>query len=583
MKAILWSLLLASSSLPLQAAYDWEQAKKQYDENVRIAARYPFREWEAAAKSGDVAAVKRMLDEGVPGSLQIPWPEDSFTGVPPCEQAIHHATARGHLEVVRLLLDRGADPNAHGGEGDPTPLHLAKDMEIAKLLVSRGADVNARDMDGSQPIHNATIPPYLENHRTEAVEACLALVKFLIQHGADPLAKDEIQTQPLHLAAEYSTAEVVAFFLNLHAAPDAAIHGEAGYYRNGWQPLHFAANRDDADESVKVAELLLRKGASVNAVTAEGESELHLSKTPAMTRLLLEHGAKIDVMSTDVLKRLPIHHFAMQGDVESLKLLLDQGAAIEALTGETDKETALDIAAFWGRTEAVKLLLERGAKVTNHTMENARRFDENPIAIVNLLHERGGIVSAKMFLQFPKDRKALLPLLDRKAKDDLTQSAKPIADAAEAGDLDLVQLLVSLGAKTDRAWHGLMPIHYAVASGNEEMVTYFLSAGQTIDAKGAYRDEDCEPAAIYTNVQPIHMAAGKPEFISFLLKMGAKIDATTGEGWQPIHFAAAFGNAVTLKSLIEAGSDSKAKTPDGKTPLDLAKEHNNSDTSDFLK
>src|SRR5437763_4675465 len=65
-------------------------------------------------------------------------------------QPVHAAASVGDVETMRLLLDRGADPNArqHGGF---TPIHAAGgngDVAMAELLVARGADRNARTDDG---------------------------------------------------------------------------------------------------------------------------------------------------------------------------------------------------------------------------------------------------------------------------------------------------------------------------------------------------------------------------------------------------------------------------------------------------
>ena len=52
----------------------------------------------------------------------------------------------GHLSVVQLLVEMGADINVKNGEGW-TPLHWAawaSDLSVVKLLVKSGADVNGR-------------------------------------------------------------------------------------------------------------------------------------------------------------------------------------------------------------------------------------------------------------------------------------------------------------------------------------------------------------------------------------------------------------------------------------------------------
>jgi len=68
-----------------------------------------------------------------------------------------NATWFGHLDICRLLLDKGALVDSKDNDSW-TPLHLAaqKDLiEIIHLLRDRGADVEARDNIGWRPLHFA--------------------------------------------------------------------------------------------------------------------------------------------------------------------------------------------------------------------------------------------------------------------------------------------------------------------------------------------------------------------------------------------------------------------------------------------
>lgn len=70
------------------------------------------------------------------------------------DSLLHLAVHQEKLEVVRLLLEAGADLNANGDHGR-TPLYYAvheKNYEIAKLLLAKGADPNKSDSDGYAPI-----------------------------------------------------------------------------------------------------------------------------------------------------------------------------------------------------------------------------------------------------------------------------------------------------------------------------------------------------------------------------------------------------------------------------------------------
>ncbi len=372
--AITSSVILLLGILPTWAEVDWKKAEKQYDEVVRIALRYPAQTFAKAAESGDINTVRRLLDSGVPVSLRIP-DESGYTGIPPWAPVIHHAASGGQLEVVRLLLDRGASPRARSSDGS-TPLHWTSSPEVAKLLLDHGADASARNDDNEQPIHHA------------ASCESLTLVRLLIQHGADPLAKDVYGTQPIHNAVANGTAKTVEFFLSKGAKPDTPANSKDDYCHNGWRPLHFLGSRyagsGSGPHDVEIATLLIRNGANVNATNHNGETPLHTVKGAAVIRLLLDHGAAVNVWDHGLLKRTPLHYFALLGDLECVKVLLEHEAQRDALDGSG--ETPLDVAVFFGNEEVVEFLLQKGAKPTQHTLDQAIRA--NDAKVIQLIKHR---------------------------------------------------------------------------------------------------------------------------------------------------------------------------------------------------
>lgn len=111
---------------------------------------------------------KRRLDE----------PNDMYG-----DTLLHRACYKDDPERIRLLLDRGADPNVSNLVGT-TPLHWVcrypktSHTDLVRFLLERGADVNVRDKNGRTPLHIACSYGYPQ------------VVHLLIQQGADVTTRD---------------------------------------------------------------------------------------------------------------------------------------------------------------------------------------------------------------------------------------------------------------------------------------------------------------------------------------------------------------------------------------------------------
>jgi len=81
------------------------------------------------------------------------YPESFHEGYTP----LLMAAARGHVDVVRCLLENGADVNARANR-DFTPLMMAitnNRVNVAIFLIEHGADVNIQGKDGKTALHYA--------------------------------------------------------------------------------------------------------------------------------------------------------------------------------------------------------------------------------------------------------------------------------------------------------------------------------------------------------------------------------------------------------------------------------------------
>jgi ankyrin repeat protein len=128
---------------------------------------------------------------------------------------------------------------------------------------------------------------------------------------------------------------------------------------DGMTALHWAAERSDAP----MADMLLRAGASVRAVTWIGEyTPLHLASragSPEVIKLLLERGSDVKAVTTNS-GTTALHFAAASGNAEAVGLLLDAGADANARESAW-QQTPLMFAAALNRANVIRVLLERGA------------------------------------------------------------------------------------------------------------------------------------------------------------------------------------------------------------------------------
>ena len=92
----------------------------------------------------DYKKVEHLIKEGADPNTQ-----DNNGWTP-----LHEVAQRNNIEILRLLLDAGANPNVPGGDENYTPLHDAVEaghVETIELLIERGADKKLRDKNGRIP------------------------------------------------------------------------------------------------------------------------------------------------------------------------------------------------------------------------------------------------------------------------------------------------------------------------------------------------------------------------------------------------------------------------------------------------
>lgn len=170
---------------------------------------------------------------------------------------LHLAASQGNLEIVKRLLELGADKEALNAD-QRTPFHLAAErghQRIVKALKSRDANFRARDKFGWAPLHFAAFGSKLE------------IAKELLNAGTSPDAKENMDMTPLHLAAHSNESAVVELLLrhadHLHSQKDSL----------GRRPIHLAAIHG----SYAAAQRLFEAHADMNKPDRKGRAPLYLA------------------------------------------------------------------------------------------------------------------------------------------------------------------------------------------------------------------------------------------------------------------------------------------------------------------
>lgn len=243
-----------------------------------------------AARAGDRAKVETLLAQGAQSQL----PEES--------SALDLAIVHGHLDLVKLFVEHGADVNRINMNGQ-TPLIQALMMgnrEAVDLLLNLGADVNGKDRWGATGLHwghwggkggvamQMALSELLMAHganinaldpagRTplfwllDSDRYAGDIVQFFVKSGADPLVRDAKTLLPIHVAAANASVDALREILNISRGLGLSVDVHDGA---GQTPLHHAAKADHRDNLI----CLMNEGAMIHALDASGKTPMDAAR-----------------------------------------------------------------------------------------------------------------------------------------------------------------------------------------------------------------------------------------------------------------------------------------------------------------
>lgn len=377
----------------------------------------------------------------------------------------------GNIEVVEMLVSKGADVNFIDGYSNPL-FHVlwkrdyddATKKIIAEILLRSGADVNGKNKFGWTVLYDFIVMKQYQDKKD--------IIAWLIDKGADVNTQDNKGETLLNAAIKEGIYDIVQLLISKGARLDV-MDSEME------TPLHVAVDFNHG--SLKMVEMLIENGADVNIAGKYGIRPLHLAPTKQMAKLLLAKGAPID--AKDNYGCTPLHGSARCSEMEMVQFFLAAGSKVDTLDGF--EKTPLHYAAgSWNKehqTETVAFLLAEGAKL-------------NPVDHIG---------------------------------------KTPLHEAAAGGTKETVELLIAKGAEIQvKDFGGKIPLHHAAYEGGQErVIEVLLAKGAKVDAKDNSGDTPLHLAAERGYIETVKVLIEHGSDVNARNKEGLTPLAKTKKRW----------------------------------------------------
>lgn len=501
-----------------------------------------------AIEFGDAPLVAMLLDY----DAKINVRDRSWFGSPLAE-AIHEerfsSDSRG---VVELLLERGADPNLenkyasgdYGTSGSPLyyALKWAKNQHVAEILIAKGADIHwSRNDDGVSILHAAC--------------GLHEMLSILLAKGVDINVTDHSNWTTLMTAAARTDATQSIEVLLQNASPKADLE-IVSTDSSGSTALHLACERC-AGEAVK---LLLEAGADINRQRGDGKFPLGLILASDLPHTLYERTVELmlerrpNMGLSDNEGNTALHNIQCKTPLSVVLRLVEEGAPVSTVNNKG--YNCLAWAVRCGNTEAARYLATVKGVRTDI-------YHPNFGSILHLAAARSTLHFVKQLVRTGADYGMVDPkfgesLLYSAVGNEDPQECREITRyfveelgidvnalggklstpllraVAEDKETSLVRYLLRHGARGDAVDNlGRMAVHWASNRGNIQNLKTLVKAGLDLSVSDKY------------GRRPLHFAAasGSEEVLQYVLEQlsaginAFDVDVADVDGWTPLMWA----------------------------------------------
>ena len=292
------------------------------------------------------------------------------------ETALIRACYTKQTEPVKLLLEKGSDPNISNASGNSSihaAVHGRCSNEALQEIITHKADLDSQNNTGKTALSLACFyrqqdsarilleagsnPNIADEEGNRSLEAAIIggcstkIIKLLIKHSADVNATNKHNQTALGWACHERNVDAINVLLKARADPSIAD-------KNGGTCLWYAVHGDCSEE---VFHAIIHHGADVNATDKENCTALmaacaerHIDAINALLKLRADPSIADDNGNTCIM-------FAVDGDCseEVFQVLIDHGADVN--TTNKENYTALMVACAGRHIDAINALLKYGA------------------------------------------------------------------------------------------------------------------------------------------------------------------------------------------------------------------------------
>lgn len=519
------------------------------------------------------------------------------------QSSLFIAALQGHLEIVKILLTKGAAPNwKTPWENYMTPASAAAakgHLDILEHLHKVGYALN-----DDRCYHGTVLHSAVHHGRAKVVE-------FLVKTaGIDISQKNRDGVTALAGSVLGNSVTVFRHLLKLTPAKDvsitAAFSKAIDRYVPSYAEIILDSNKLDWSQTTPFGDtliaqtiqydkpyflyLLLERGEfDPNAPTASGLTPLLLARqsraylgTIMHTLLRSENICRADkfAIGSEV-----FFEFIRRPHCDSvLKLLLNEGFAGE------DHVAHFHSAAEYGRHSIIRLLVQEFAVPVDSRLPNGytalkAAYLRQDAQTTKCLCELGASSELRGLDHLPMLHHAArygpVPLMRalleggvdiNKAAEGTKQTA--LHFACTSGNLDRISALLEKGADPMLCdSDGLTAYHFAAREGKEKLMKWLLSGRRHPDP------------LLQDGPTLLHEAcrAGNIPVMKLLLKRRCNLEARTSRGETALHVAVSQGHLSIMQLLLNCGADTSAEARDGSTPASLAAKSDSTEIRDALQ